>query len=82
MKTENNDTRKISVTGFLVFMGVMGILIGLFAIACQTKSHDDFLRQLNPIYAFLSGYIPLQLMGFLLWLAVRKAGHKDGIPIK
>ena len=78
--TKNNKKRKISVIGFVLFMGAMGIFVGGFSLLCYY--HAPNVSEMSPITAFLMGYIPCQLGAIPFLLAAKKAGYKDGIPIK
>jgi hypothetical protein len=74
--------KKIKFWQLFLFMGFVGLLFGGISLLCQSKSPDQDLRNLNPVIAFLIGYLPCQLGAVLFWLVSRKAGYKDGLPIK
>lgn len=82
MKNNTHNQRKASFWSLFIFMGIIGLLIGLLGLDLQPKSPDPYIRDLSPITIILIGYIPCQLGVILFWLASRRTGHKDGIPIK
>jgi len=81
MAKSDKRKRRMSFTFFFLFMCLMGSFVGSFAIVMQSQSHDPFFRSLNPVYAFLLGFLPVVFFAFIMIQAVKAAGYKD-IPMK
>ena len=65
---------------FLAF-GILGIVCSLMTVVLlSAQPSNDSLPSLPLV--FLGTFLCVMLFGFVLWLAARKAGYKNGVPIR
>ena len=73
--------REIKAKEWFLAMALFGILIGGFGILCNSHSQVPDIQKISNWIMFLSGFLPVNLFGFLVWVASKRTGHK-GVPIR